>query len=195
MNYYIADTHFGHENAMIYDLNNGGREFTSIEERDSITIQNINKVVTPQDKLYFLGDVSWYNPKKTAELLSQIKCKNLYLIKGNHDFWVKNGECKKYFSGIYDMKTIKDNGRNVVMCHFPIMMWRGQHNGVYHLYGHVHNTDEYKDFQTYLSMQDAKLKNRDKDRYKPVKAYNVGCMMGYMDYTPRTLDELICLHR
>jgi hypothetical protein len=25
----------------------------------------------------------------------------------------------------------------------------------------------------------------------PMRMYNVGCMMEYMDYTPRTLDEII----
>lgn len=194
MNYYIADTHFGHLNGMIYDSNNGGRQFSSIEERDAILIQNINKVVTPQDNLYFLGDVSWHKPKETEELLSQINCKNLFLVRGNHDKWIKDSKCKKYFAGTYDIKEINDNGRKVFMCHYPVMMWKGQHKGAYHLYGHVHNTREYVDYQNYLSMQDGKLRNRDKEDYRPIKAYNVGCMMRYMDYTPRTLDELILLH-
>ena len=29
----------------------------------------------------------------------------------------------------------------------------------------------------------------------PMRIYNVGCMMSYMDYTPRTLDEIIKKHK
>ena len=27
---------------------------------------------------------------------------------------------------------------------------------------------------------------------KPCNMFNVGCMIPFMDYTPRTLDEIIC---
>lgn len=190
-NYYIGDLHFGHFNGMQYDFSNGSRKFDSIEEHDQLIIDNINKVVTPQDNLYFLGDVSWYNPAKTAELLEQIKCKNRYLIKGNHDSWIKDGKCKKLFQGIYDMKRINDNGRSVFLCHFPVMMYPGQHNGTVHIFAHIHNTKEHDDYVEFIQEMDKRIKERDGHRYKPVRAFNVGCMLGYMDYTPRTLDEIM----
>lgn len=52
------------------------RPFESLEEQDKAIIANINNRVSPQDNLYLLGDVSWYKPDKTAELIKQIKCKN-----------------------------------------------------------------------------------------------------------------------
>lgn len=189
--FYIGDTHFGHENIVKYDSKNGGRNFSSIEEHDNLIITNINQAVTPQDKLYFDGDVSWYPPDKTAELLEQINCKNLFLLRGNHDRWAKDGRCKKFFQGIYDMKQIEDNGRQVLMSHCPQMMWAGQHRGVIHIYAHVHNTSEETDYQGFLKTLDGRIQYRDGDRYKPLQAYNVGCMLPYMNYTPRTLDEII----
>lgn len=191
MNYYLSDTHFGHENSIRFDYNNGGRTFSSIEERDELIINNINKVVTQQDNLYFLGDVSWYNPDKTVELLQRINCKNLFLLVGNHDRIAKDGRCKKLFQGIYDIKQINDNGRVVILCHYPIMMWNGQHRGVIHLYGHVHNTREQLDYKEFFHILNDRIAGRDGDRYKPIQAYNVGCMLSYMDYTPRTLDEIL----
>ena len=42
MNYYISDTHFGHENIIKRDANNGCRQFSSIEEHDNLIIENWN---------------------------------------------------------------------------------------------------------------------------------------------------------
>ena len=191
-NYYIGDLHLGHENAMRKFDN---RPFKTLDEQDQIIIENINKVVTPQDNLYFFGDVSYYTPAKTADLLEQLKCKNLFLLRGNHDRMAKDGRCKKLFQGIYDIKQIEDSGRTVILCHYPIMMWNGQHRGSIHLYGHTHNSKEHDDYQDFISQLDKRIKERDGDRYKPLQAYNVGAMLGYMDYTPRTLDEIIAANK
>lgn len=192
MNYYIGDCHFGHENGIRFDFQNCGRKFSSIEEHDNLIIENINKVVTPQDNLYFVGYISWYSPEKTAELLEQIKCKNLFAIKGNHDRILKDGRIKKIFHGIYDIKQIDDNGRQIVLCHFPIMMFPGQHKGIVHLYAHLHNTKEETDYQEFIHELDERIKCRDGFRYKPVRAYNTGCML--WDYKPVTLDEILEKH-
>lgn len=189
MNYYIGDTHFGHSNIIRHDTNNGCRSFSSIEEHDDLIISNINKTVTPQDNLYFVGDVSWYNPEKTAELIEKINCKNRFLIRGNHDRWAKDSKCKKLFQGIYDIKQIEDNGRQVILSHYPQMMWNGQHRGTIHVFAHVHNTKEYYDYMEFVNELDKRIKERDGDRYKPLHAYNAGCML--WDYTPVTLEQCL----
>lgn len=178
-NYYISDLHLGHENAMRrFDH----RPFKSLEEQDKAIIENINRVVLPQDNLFLLGDVSWYNPAKTAELIKQIKCKNRFLITGNHDRWAKDSGCKKLFQGIYDLKRVDDNGRIVILCHFPLAVWDQSHRGSYHLYGHVHdNLKDDRVTHTHTILDHEEMKN----------AFNVGCMQPYMDYTPRTLNYLI----
>lgn len=184
MNYYIGDTHWFHENIIKHDFNNGGRKFKSIKEHDDLIIDNINKVITPQDNLYFLGDISWGNTEQTAEMLNKINCKNLFAIKGNHDRILKDGRVKKMFQGIYDYKTIQDGDKTVVMSHYPIMFYQNQHRGSVLLYGHVHNTREEKLFQ------DA-CKHIAETTDVPMNCYNVGCMLPYMNYTPRTLEEII----
>lgn len=191
MNYYISDTHFGHENSVKYDAREGSKKFSSVKERDELIIENINKIVTPQDNLYFLGDISWYNPQETTELISRIKCKNLFALKGNHDRILKDGRIKKMFQGIYDVKQIEDDGEKIILCHFPIMMYQGEHRGFIHLYGHLHNSMEETDYQEFLKELDNRIKIRDGDKYKPLRAYNVGCMLDYMNYCPRTLKEII----
>lgn len=52
MNYYIADTHFGHKN--ILTLCN--RPFESIEQMNLTLIENWNSKVKNNDHIYILGD-------------------------------------------------------------------------------------------------------------------------------------------
>ena len=51
------------------------------------------------------------------------------------------------------------------------------------LYGHVHNTREWQLVE--------KWKHEKWDMGIPSRLINVGCMMDYMRYTPRTLEELL----
>lgn len=183
-NYYISDTHFFHENIIKYDAANGARCFSSIQEHDELIIKNINDVITPQDNLYFLGDISWGYAEQTIEVLKQINCKNLFAVKGNHDRALKDGRVKKLFQGIYDYKMIQDGDKSVVLSHYPIMFYQNQHKGSVHLYGHVHNTREEKLFQDACSHIATTIDI-------PMKCYNVGAMMPYMDYAPRSLEEII----
>jgi calcineurin-like phosphoesterase family protein len=53
-NFYIADLHFGHWNIVRYD----NRPFESIEEMDNALIRNWNNVVSDEDTVYILGDIS-----------------------------------------------------------------------------------------------------------------------------------------
>ncbi len=180
-NFYISDTHFGHKNIVKHDANSGGRAFESVEEHDNLIIQNWNKVVTPQDNVYILGDFSWLKPLETKAIIKSLNGAK-FLIKGNHDRWAKDGACKKLFQGIYDYKTITDGDKAVVMSHYPMLFYQGQHRGAIHLYGHTHNTREEKLFQ------DACNKIKETTDI-PVNCYNVGCML--WDHTPRTLEEII----
>ena len=188
MNYYIADTHFGHENILRHNANNGARHFSSIEEYNNLLITNWNNVITPSDNVYILGDFSWLYAQDTLKILKELKGAK-FLVKGNHCRFAKDGACKKEFQGIYDYKQIEDNGRVVILSHYPIMMWNGQHRGAIHLFGHVHNSIENDLYQDYLKNLNDYYKNK-RENFN-ARAYNVGCMMPHMNYTPRTLDEII----
>lgn len=51
------------------------------------------------------------------------------------------------------------------------------------LYGHVHVTREWQLLEKWRE----ELNSMD----IPCRLFNVGCMMKYMNYTPRTLDEIL----
>ena len=175
MKYYISDLHIGHKNIIRFDQ----RPFFNLEDMKQTIIKNWNSVVTSGDDVYILGDMFWNNDD-IAEVLPQLKG-NLYLVKGNHDRI--NLEMSKRFVWVKDYAEIKDNGRNVVLCHYPIAHWRNADYGTIHLYGHIHSGRDSRPFDEYKELM--------KRRNIPYECYNVGCMLSHMDYTPRTLDEII----
>lgn len=176
--FYIADTHFGHANILSFD----GRKFPNVEAMDAELVRRWNDKVTVQDTVYILGDFSWYTMAKSVEIAKSLNG-NKFLIKGNHDR-CNDGRFKRCFSNVIEYAEIKDNDRDVVLCHYPIPFFKNHFYGWFHLYGHVHSSFEYN--------MASRIKYEMEELYdKPCKMYNVGVMMPYMNYTPRTLDEII----
>ncbi len=179
-NFYIADLHFGHFNIIRYD----NRPFKTVEEMDNTLIKNWNKAVTNEDYVWILGDISWHDDKKTAEIFKQLNGTKI-LIKGNHDSIKRGSELVKCFTSIQDYAELYlDKKNKVIMSHYPMPFWNGQFRDTIHLYGHVHNSHQWNICENWIEelkqLQDI-----------PMRMYNVGCMMPWMDYTPRTLDEII----
>ena len=96
---------------------------------------------------------------------------------------------KKMFRDIKDYKEITDAGRHVIMCHYPILLYKASYNpDCYMLCGHVHVTRE----NDFLNQWREELRSsKSSTAHNCGNIINVGCMMPYMGYTPRTLDELI----
>ena len=178
MNRYIADWHYDHENCIAFD----NRPFKNVDEMNYELIRRWNEHYTPGDITYVLGDMFWCSQTNALPVLEQLKGQKV-LVKGNHDR-VGLGAFVKKFDRITDYLEVKDDGRDVVVCHYPMAWFKNHYHGWYHLYGHVHRSFEANmvEHQKYL-MEQLYL--------KPCKMFNVGAMMPYMDYTPRTLNEII----
>ena len=57
------------------------------------------------------------------------------------------------------------------------------------LYGHTHESEEDKFYQSCLrQMQENDCRHACDGK---IQACNVGCMFSYMNYTPRTLEEIL----
>lgn len=180
-NFYIADLHFGHDAVMSFD----SRPFLTIEEHDAALIKNWNEVVGIDDDVYILGDISWYKSTKTIDIFKQLNG-NLHLIKGNHDDKVlKNPELRKLFVEICDYKEITDDdGMGIILCHYPIHCFKNHYYSWVMLYGHTHNTWEY-DFVEKMRKEMIDIHN------VHCRMHNVGCMMPWMKFTPRTITEIL----
>ena len=182
--FYISDLHFGHGNCLSFDA----RPFKDIEEHDDELIKRWNNVVGIDDDVWILGDISWYNATKTIEIFNQLNGVK-HLCIGNHDKrLLKNKDVRNLFVEIVDYKEIQYNNKiGIVLCHYPIPCYNHHCHGWYHLYGHVHCSFEWNMME--------RLQYEMKSLYdKQGNMYNVGCMTTYMNYTPRTLEEIIKLY-
>jgi calcineurin-like phosphoesterase family protein len=144
MRYIIADPHFGCEKLIMNfpRYRPGTKElFDSIEEHDDYLIRDINLVARPDDELHILGDFSYDTPGKYR---MRLKCKHVYLTRGNHD---RPEKSRRVFGEIPRIRIIKLRGcggksLKTVLCHTPMAFWEGSHKGWAHLYGHCHGQRE-----------------------------------------------------
>lgn len=82
MMWFTADLHLGDTN-ILHDMD---RPFDSVEEMNRKVIDAINECVAADDRLYILGDFTYRLPLAEAvRLRERIECKNVTLIRGNHD--------------------------------------------------------------------------------------------------------------
>lgn len=196
MNCYISDLHlFCRSQVDNGGVNYDGRPFKSLDEMHEYILRRWNEKVNNGDTVYVLGDVAMRGKNDALiALVAQLKGKKV-LIKGNHDD-LSDYRYKQLFHEILDYKELSDSfeGRTykVVLSHYPILMWNGQHSGTLLLYGHAHNSAEDMFFQTCLQSMNGneELKLR-RQGEKTFRAINVGCMMPYMNYEPRTLKEIL----
>lgn len=178
-NLYIADTHFGHGNVIMFDH----RPFESVEQMDMEIIKRWNSVVTKEDHVYILGDFAMRNERDVSEYTRQLKG-HLHLIWGNHDKR-RNEHYRGCFESADDMLVINDvvfgMQRPVCLCHYWMPFMANQRRGLYMLHGHTHVTEEH--------ILEEEMKQNIRDNGIRCEAYNVGCM--FQDYYPQTLEQII----
>lgn len=127
----VSDTHFGHKNIIAYC----GRPFKSVEEMDEDMVKKWNERVTPQDKIYHLGDVYFADGWKHLDRLNGKK----RLILGNHDDDIP--QLQKYFQKISLWRDWAEY--NILMSHIPIhpdhivwnKLWQVPRRNIH---GHIH---------------------------------------------------------
>ena len=194
MNYYISDLHLFHKNVTRAGKNFDDRPFDNLEEMHSTVKDKWNAKVTNGDTVYILGDLAMRGTQEDLIAFVSTLKGHKVMVKGNHDD-IKDLRYKQLFDEICDYKEISDtlDGKNVklVLCHYPILMWKNQHRGSILLYGHVHNSIEEYYFKKCLREMDNEDFFNRRDGEEVLRAYNVGCMMPYMDYEPKSLTEIV----
>lgn len=140
--WFTSDTHFQHKNIINFTGLDGqtpirlhdNRKFDSVEEMDELMIQNWNRDIKPQDKVYHLGDVGFGNENTLVNILKRLNG-HKRLIVGNHDNIVpKLINC---FEKTMLWRIFTEHG--FMATHVPVrqdqLTGRGVH---FNVHGHIH---------------------------------------------------------
>lgn len=138
--FFTADTHFSHANILKFSA----RPFESIDAHDEALIANWNRVVSPGDHVYFLGDFALCAPHRAREIVTRLAGRKHWIL-GNHDQPALVNAIRPHFDWVQDLAKIRvadsdaANGwRHIMLCHYALRVWPLSHYGSWHLYGHSH---------------------------------------------------------
>lgn len=140
MIYFTSDTHFHHDNILVYC----NRPYSSVDEMNTGIIDIWNSIVKPNDIVYHLGDFSFKGYwKGIAEVLVNLNGR-INVVPGNHDGKAlrKAAEEVRNTTILPRFHSIKDNGDRFELCHYPFESWP---NRIIHLHGHSHGNSEKKE--------------------------------------------------
>jgi calcineurin-like phosphoesterase family protein len=135
MIYFTSDLHFGHQNIIKYC----DRPWATSAEMDLALVKNWNNVVSNDDTVWVLGDISLSGKYDyIANLVGQLKG-NKRLVFGNHD----RLKVKDYYNMGFEFVSkypviLKDF---IALSHAPL--FTNTNSPFFNVYGHVHNMEQY----------------------------------------------------
>lgn len=141
--WFTSDTHFGHANI----INFCRPEFNTVAEMDATLIDNWNKVVGQNDRVYHLGDFAW-SVRRARQVRPQLNG-TIRLIAGNHD-----QVCNLAKAGLFQKISLwrEFSDMDFVATHLPLA--RGHCRASYNVHGHVHtNGDHLEPHQINISVE------------------------------------------
>jgi calcineurin-like phosphoesterase family protein len=162
----ISDTHFGHQGMCDFIREDGNkvRPFLTYNQCDDVMIENWNKTVRPNDKVYHLGDVAI--KRQHIQTIEKLNGKKI-LIRGNHDIFKLN-DYAKFFKDIRGTHKLDF----FLLSHYPVHPDSISGSIKCNLHGHIH-------YRTILD-----------ENKNPDKKY-INCSVEVIDYTPIPLDKAI----
>jgi len=159
----ISDHHFFHSNIEKY----AQRPPDHMEQ----LVKRHNKVITDNDKVVFLGDLTFARKEKTIEMVGRMKGEK-YLILGNHDHhsvgWYESLGFK-VTEPIYKVFANSGGTYPVLLTHEPVPCLP---DNWYNIHGHIHRG---------LATEFGLTKRH----------FNVSCEV--LDYTPKPIFEILAI--
>ena len=195
---YISDCHFFHR-SLLESMDQ--RPFSDLDQMHAYMIRRWNSAVGPRDEVYILGDFSYGKAPETMEILDRLRGR-LHLIIGNHDRWFRklDQDHASRFVWAVPYREIRDDGRHVILSHYPIFCYNGQYHmagdgssNVYMLYGHVHDSRDER-LVHYFIQKTRQMEVRGRTgpvRRLPCQMINTFCM--FSDYEPKSLSDWIAI--
>lgn len=127
--YFCSDHHFGHTNVLSYETD--ARPFENIQEMHEVIIERHNKVVRPNDLVYFLGDFCF--GKQNIEIAARLNGRKK-LILGNHDTY-ETSDYLKFFEKAYGVLIWK----GCLLTHVPVHPDQLNYRVKLNVHGHLHS--------------------------------------------------------
>ena len=135
--WYTADTHFGHDNIRRFCK----RPFMSAAQMDAAMLENMWKVVKPEDQLWILGDFAFGSKSKDRayieHIFNQLPGAEHHLVIGNHDHQPTLDLPWNSASHFVELRDGPQNQLNT-LCHYPMITWNHARRGALQFFGHVH---------------------------------------------------------
>ena len=173
--WFCSDHHFGHANIIKFTDKPGGkliRPFASIEEHDETIIANHNALVTPKDRVYFMGDVAIN--KKFMHMVGRMNGRKK-LIKGNHDIFALK-DYTPYFEDIVACRVYPDH--DLIVSHFPVHPGQLEHRFKWNAHGHLHINEVWRDAPP-------------GDGSEELDTRYINLCMEHTEFKPVSMDELL----
>ena len=143
-----SDLHLNHDKEFLYRP----RGFSSIEEMNKAIVNNFNSILDPDDDLYILGDLILVD-NSAVQLIKNLKCKNIHIIRGNHDSDVRIELYRNCWNvvEICDAKFLRYGKHHFFLSHYPSLTsnWNESKklsSQMINLCGHTHTQDKFRDF-------------------------------------------------
>ena len=95
--FFISDCHFSHKNIIRYE----SRPFSSVEVMDETMILNWNNKVSNGDRVYIVGDFIFGDEEVALNILNRLNGQK-FMLKGNHDSFLKSEKVLKKFQWVKD---------------------------------------------------------------------------------------------
>lgn len=145
-----SDLHLCHDREFIW----GPRGFKSVEEMNRAIIDNWNRVVSPADVVFVLGDLMLMDDEKGLNYLRKLRGR-IIPVRGNHDSDNRWKEYMKLYNVISrendDLAVIlKYNGLTFYLSHYPTICdnfneGKPLSRKVIGICGHTHTKDRWSD--------------------------------------------------
>jgi calcineurin-like phosphoesterase family protein len=178
----ISDLHLGHGGILSFNKQDGKRvrPFLNLHEMHDRIIEGWTSVVSPEDKVYVLGDVAFKMNQTIQGMLRDLPGKKR-LVRGNHDLGKDSWYHGAGFSSLYGVRQIDGVWLTHVPMHPQSLSGRARGN----IHGHLHANhviaDGYWDA--------ARMYPNNAKSYRDLRYFNA-CVEP-LDYVPRTIDSIV----
>lgn len=142
-----------------------------IDAMNQALIDNTNEMVEPTDELWLVGDAAMGARSVSVPLFKQLRCRNLFLVPGNHDHvhrmypkWRKHVDLYEAagFTIMDSQVTVQIAGQDVLVCHFPYFgdsQFEDRYSGLrpddvgqWLIHGHTHSNERVRDRQIHVGV-------------------------------------------